>query len=200
MDQDNWQRFRCGDKEAFRALYDRHIDRLFGYGMKLTKDRGITLECIQSLFVNLWEKRLTLTCPANIGGYLLTSLRHAAFKALKERARMSTNSTELANISNTKDYAFDMDIDLEATMRINEVSRERLIAFIESKRALSAQQREVIYLRYFKNMSVTDVATVLGITNQTVRNVAHIALTKLRNNKFLTEIMQHALTESYTEA
>ena len=63
-----------GDKEAFLAIYHNHYHPLFYYGFTLTADRELTKDCIQELFLDIWNKRPTLNKEVdNIQSYLLES-------------------------------------------------------------------------------------------------------------------------------
>ena len=45
-----------GDAEAFAALYDAHVSRLFALAMGLTGDRRMAEELVQDTFVRTWER------------------------------------------------------------------------------------------------------------------------------------------------
>ena len=45
---------------------------------------------------------------------------------------------------------------------------------------LTMQQREVLYLKYYKKMSPEEIAQVMGLTSRTVYNTTHMAISSLR--------------------
>ena len=45
---------------------------------------------------------------------------------------------------------------------------------------LTKQQREVLYLKYYKKMSPEEIAQVMGLTSRTVYNTTHMAISSLR--------------------
>ena len=47
-------------------------------------------------------------------------------------------------------------------------------------KALTDRQREVIYLKFNQNMSYEEIGDILGINYQSIRNLAHRAITELR--------------------
>jgi RNA polymerase sigma-70 factor (ECF subfamily) len=55
MPMNTWGRMAGGDKDAFLALYESHYQALFCYGFSLSKDKELTKDCIQELFL---EKRV----------------------------------------------------------------------------------------------------------------------------------------------
>ncbi|MBK6783157.1 MAG: hypothetical protein IPG79_04925 [Saprospiraceae bacterium] len=57
---DLWQRCKKGDRDAFKLLYQLHIDDLVAYGRKICSDQEILEDGIHDLFVYIWEKEKTL--------------------------------------------------------------------------------------------------------------------------------------------
>lgn len=45
---------------------------------------------------------------------------------------------------------------------------------------MTKQQREVLYLKYYKKMSPEEIAQVMGLTSRTVYNTTHMAISSLR--------------------
>ena len=114
----------------------------------------------------------------------MASLKHLIYKQLKSLDRFETLNVD--NISGA--HHFDMEVDIEEALIKTEYEEERLVALQDAINGLSPQQREVIYLRYYKNLSVDEVAEIMNITNQTVRNVAHNAISKMRKNEMLSKV------------
>ena len=57
------------------------------------------------------------------------------------------------------------------------------IALLEDLRRLSPQQRAVLVLRYFDDLTEADTASALGISVGTVKSHVRDALTRLRNQQ-----------------
>jgi DNA-directed RNA polymerase specialized sigma24 family protein len=52
-----WDKFRNGDDASFSILYEIDADYLYRYGQKLMPDEETLKDCIQDLFVVLYENR-----------------------------------------------------------------------------------------------------------------------------------------------
>lgn len=170
-----WSQFKNGNVKAFGTLYDVHADFLFAYGMKMVNNEVLVSDSIQNLFVYLYEKKEKLAEPASIRAYLCTSLKYLVFRQLERESR-----NRLVSFEDVKEYDFELDVDIEAALIQNEVEEEYLIKLQKALGALSPQQREVIYLKYYKEFSNDEIAEVLGVSNQIVRNISSRALIKLR--------------------
>lgn len=57
-------------------LYDNNIDSLFMFGSRFTSDREMIKDCIQDVFVKLFNKGNDLEKISNIESYLYVSLRN----------------------------------------------------------------------------------------------------------------------------
>ena len=61
-----------------------------------------------------------------------------------------------------------------------ELEREQLKVLQREINNLTKQQREVLYLKYYKKMSSDEIAQVMGLTSRTVYNTTHTAISRLR--------------------
>ncbi|QIU96944.1 RNA polymerase sigma factor [Bacteroides faecium] len=173
----SWDKIQQGDEEAFRQLYDQYADLLYGYGMKIAGDDTVVTEAIQSLFVYIFEKRETCAAPQSIPAYLCVSLRHMIVNELK---RENSGTFKSLDEVDTNEYRFDLEIDIETAIIRSELEKEQLEALQKELNGLTKQQREVLYLKYYKKMSPEEIAQVMGLTPRTVYNTTHMAITRLR--------------------
>lgn len=173
----SWDKIQQGDEEAFRQLYDQYADLLYGYGMKIAGDDTVVTEAIQLLFVYIFEKRETCAAPQSIPAYLCVSLRHMIVNELKKENSETFKSLDEVD---TNEYRFDLEIDIETAIIRSELEKEQLEALQKELNDLTKQQREVLYLKYYKKMSPEEIAQVMGLTSRTVYNTTHMAITRLR--------------------
>lgn len=172
-----WRKIQQGDEEAFRQLYDQYADLLYGYGMKIAGDDALVTDAIQSLFVYIFEKRKTCAVPQSISAYLCVSLRHMIVNALKkENSGVYKSLDEL----DANEYPFELEIDIETAIIRSELEKEQLEVLQKELNSLTKQQREVLYLKYYKKMDSEEIARVMGLTSRTVYNTTHMAITRLR--------------------
>lgn len=177
MDKLFWRRIQQGEEEAFRQLYEQYADLLYGYGMKIAGDDALVTEAIQSLFVYIFEKRETCAVPQSISAYLCVSLRHMIVNELKKENSGLLRSLEDVDAN---EYPFELEIDIETAIIRSELEKEQLEMLQNELNALTKQQREVLYLKYYKKMDSEEIARVMGLTPRTVYNTTHMAITRLR--------------------
>lgn len=172
-----WRRIQQGDEEAFRQLYDQYADLLYGYGMKIAGDDALVTDAIQSLFVYIFEKRATCAVPQSIPAYLCVSLRHMIVNELKKESSGVFKSLEDVDAN---EYRFDLEIDVETAIIRSELKKEQLEVLQKELNNLTKQQREVLYLKYYKKLNSEEIAQVMGLTSRTVYNTTHMAISRLR--------------------
>jgi RNA polymerase sigma-70 factor (ECF subfamily) len=81
------RRMQQDDVRAFEELYRRYVGRLSNSAYKRLKDKELTEEIVQDLFVNLWIKRHQLSVRKSVAVYLHTALRNAVIDWFRQQAR-----------------------------------------------------------------------------------------------------------------
>lgn len=174
-DADLWQLVREGDSAAFDALVLRHYRMLFQYGTKFSDDEEFVKDCLQDLFVDLWRNRDRLGPTEHVRQYLLKALRN---RIIQEYRRPLTR---LFDRSFSDDgYVFTVEFSAEDERVQAEATQERLARLNRALLRLTPRQREAVYLKFHQNLSVPELTAVLGIAEQSVRNLLHEAIAALR--------------------
>ncbi|MEA5429299.1 RNA polymerase sigma factor [Arcicella lustrica] len=168
-----WNALKQGDKDALSTLYFHFYNHLYEYGYRLCQDEHLVKDKIQDLFVKLWVKRDTLAQEVNVQSYLLGSLRNS----LNEQYRTETNRGKIIQLyKNTLENEFSLEFELikleQETINVNKLH--------EALSLLTPKQREVIYLRYFEEVSYEEIAKVMDIQTKAVYKLSARALERLK--------------------
>ena len=165
--------FQAGNMAAFSQLYNLHINVLFNYGLKLTIDKELLKDCIHDIFVKLYTKKDELGTIDNLRSYLFISLKNKLCDELRRRMYMSDTAVEEVSISTPTDVEDDY---MEEEQRKNEFSLVRRLLD-----QLSPSQREALTLYYIEEKKYEDICEIMNMNYQSVRNLMHRGLTKLRS-------------------
>ena len=171
-----WQAFKkLDDKKAFEHIYTENIDQLYNYGLKIFQDGHVVEDCIQELFINLWDQRKNLADTDNIHFYLMKALRwkiikhidkkHKKLKKIKDNFELLKGEVVLPY----EDHLISDQLDMEKR-------RELRIALNK----LPDRQREVIHLIFFRKMSYEEVSEIMFINLKSVYTLAWKALSNLK--------------------
>lgn len=158
----------------FTDLYDKTIDDLFVFGSKFTSDREMIKDCIQDVFVKLFTKKDELTSVTNIESYLYVSLRNRINDEFRHNAHNSDNEINENHIKSITDDSEVYDLEYIEEER---KKTSRLKEFVSS---LSPRQQQIIRLYYIEQRKYDDICRIMGINYQSVRNLMHRSLLKLR--------------------
>jgi len=169
-----WNEYRSGNADAFAELIRVHYPDLLHYGTRFTRDTGLVKDCLQDLFMELWINRESICGTSFVRYYLLRSLRRKLARKLG-RSRY-TGSWEDLNFESVFNGAVAPASGPAREEELADLTRRMRHALS----ALSKRQQEVIYLRYYVDADIEEIADIMGIHRQSVYNLLHEALKKLK--------------------
>ncbi|GAB3917067.1 RNA polymerase sigma factor [Larkinella terrae] len=174
-DLTNWNAFREGSELAFSALYSAYYRYFVNYGRRFGADDATTEDAIHDLFIELWNHRQTLSQPQSVQAYLLKSFRNRLVTQLAERQR------RFADVDVEEQFGLlSPEPSAEERLVTDGLHQEQYEQVRGAFTTLSPRQREVLYLRYFTDLSYEEICAVMGITYHTARTQLYQALTALR--------------------
>ncbi|NUP52067.1 MAG: SigE family RNA polymerase sigma factor [Catenulispora sp.] len=139
-------------------LYVQHRLPLTRLAVLMLGDLASAEDAVQEVFVKLWSRSELLENVASPSAYLRTAVVNRA-RSVQRRRKTEREYRPL----------FVPDVEAaEATAMLPLEHRE----VVEAVRALPTRQREVMILRYWADLSETDIARTLGITRGTVKSAA----------------------------
>jgi RNA polymerase sigma-70 factor (ECF subfamily) len=166
MDRSLVERAQQGDREAFSALAIELSDRLFGVAHRILRDFDAASDALQVALVRMWRDLPGLRDPELIEGWAYKVMVRACHDALRLTRRRSPALRAVAEVASVADHARAF-ADREALER----------AF----RKLSVEQRAAVVLQYYRDLTLPEIAEVLGVPVGTVRSRLHYAKRVLRS-------------------
>jgi RNA polymerase sigma-70 factor (ECF subfamily) len=166
-----------GKNEAFDELLERHKDRIFMYIYHSVKNDDVANDIFQDTFV----KAITTIKQGRYveNGHFpawITRIAHNLiidyYRQVRSENLQSTDDTD-TNILNRKDLA---DVTVEDTLITTQIHNDvrKLI------KALPASQREVLVMRYYRNMSFKEIADTTGVSINTALGRMRYAILNMR--------------------
>lgn len=162
-----------GDPSAFRQLFDRYSDRVFGVAMNYTKSHTLAEEAVQEIFLKLWTKRASLPAIVQLESYIFILARNHVLNVLRGIAQ------EKAYLREQLQTAVPEGPPAPASLVMRKQSLEILEAALQ---LLPAQQRTVFRLTQQMGYSLPEAAAELGLSRNTVRNHLARAMAFLRSH------------------
>ena len=158
-------------RESLSDLYNEQTDALFSYGCKFTGDRELVKDCIHDVFVKLYERE-DISNVRNMKFYLLRSFKNLLLDELSKSHPENIDEAQFSYIHDSSDETRSVEID--ETVAIKKKYIEKIFE------NLTSRQKEAVYLYYIEELSYDEVSQMMGMNYQSVRNVVHRALAKLR--------------------
>ena len=191
-DKELWNCFQNNHMKAFSLLFSRHYSVLYNYGLKLSQDEYLTKDCIQESFADLWFKRTELPEVVAVKPYLLTIIRRRIYNAQLMKAKHMEQDWDYKN------YEFNIEISHEDFLIQQHSAEANQTKLREAINKLSPRQKEVIYLRFFDGLSCEEIAKITTVKYQSVINLMHEAIKKLREHvlfslPFFTVLVNYTL-------
>ncbi|CAG4991634.1 hypothetical protein DYBT9275_00796 [Dyadobacter sp. CECT 9275] len=168
-----WTSFQSGSEDALTELMRRYTRPLAFYGRKMARNDELIQDCIQETFIQLWQYRANLRQITEIRPYLFTCLRRKIIGSLKKEVFSEPVDDDLFS-------PFCIDFSIEERLIENENEAYRVRVLNKLINSLSKKRKEVIYLKFYENLSNNEIAEVMGIKYQTATNLIHEALDALR--------------------
>ncbi|WAC13523.1 RNA polymerase sigma factor [Dyadobacter pollutisoli] len=181
-DRQLWQTYLSGDNHALGILAERYYRTLRRYGLKFGVDASVAEDCIQDLFLELGQNRHRINDTNSVKFYLLKALRNNVLQYLRYQQRFLGNDQDW--MPELPDY-----INAEALLIEKETLSDSLFQLKTLMETLPKREREVLYLRYYENLSVAEISEIMGINRQSVSNFLQKALSKLRTKWLVTMVL-----------
>jgi RNA polymerase sigma factor (sigma-70 family) len=171
-----WSSFLNGDHKAFAAIYYDLINSLLSYGKKVTADRELLHDTIQEIFLDLYQKKDKRHTPIiNLKGYLFMALKNGILKKIVQNR---VYDDKLADDHQLNEFT--MEYSFQDQLISREISEEKHLRLQKAIVALTAKQKEIIYLRFEEELEYTEIAGLMNISVESARKQLYRALTALR--------------------
>ena len=155
---DFWNKFILdGNLEALSQIYFKYYDLLFDYGQRHIFDRQLVEDVIQDVFINLIDTRKSIGIVRNLNGYLFSTFRRQLFLNVnKQKKSILTEKFPEEHFEYFKSQEQDI---------LQNENKEQLYSTVQHCiEKLSDKQREIIFLRFEREISYEEIALTLNIS------------------------------------
>jgi RNA polymerase sigma-70 factor (sigma-E family) len=152
---------------AVTALYQVHAVGLIRLAVVMTGDRQAAEDVVQEAFCGLFRRWAHLTDKGKALSYVRSSALNGCRTELRRRIRNDRRASRDAAAADAESA--------EYLALIGEEHREVLTAL----RRLPSRQREALVLRFYLDLSESEIAAAMGISQGTVKSTTSRALAAL---------------------
>lgn len=166
-----WNQFKEGEEVAFVTVFRKYYPGLFNYGCRISRDTNLVEDCIQELFLDIWRTN---------GKADIISLKAYIFKAFKFKLiKLIAKNNKTSNLPEQfNEQPFELSKDVLIMSKELDAEKSKLLQ--DAIGQLSPRQKEIIYLKFYLNLSYEEVSDIMQINYQASRNLICQAVKALK--------------------
>ncbi|OQP42938.1 hypothetical protein A4H97_12360 [Niastella yeongjuensis] len=163
-------RLSVGDTAALEILIRSYYPVLCRFAEKFLPDASLAKDVVQESFIKLWKSNKSFNSTQALKVYLYTITRNGCLDLIRSRNRLD-NRHQQATIEAAET--------LEPVL--TEIIRAESVALIfQAVKAMPAKMQQVFFLSYRDGLTVSEIATQLGMNLKAVKKQKYKALVALR--------------------
>lgn len=159
-DSQLWLEFQAGNETAYATIYNNNVSMLYGYGLKLVNDKELIKDCIQDLFVEIWNTKHKLSKVKSIKSYLFKSIRRKLISACVKKRKMTLDSAVFPILK--APTAPSVEFSLIEKQRFD----QQRMKLKQALNQLTDRQKEIIHLKYHAALSYVEIAEVMSLSTK----------------------------------
>lgn len=170
----HWKRLRAGKQDALFSLYHALYFHLMRYGLSVCGDDELTKDCINQLFLKLWERRTKLGEVDDVRAYLFTALRRGIIDELSYSQRLDKALIHKLERDPDSDLSYE-----EILIRVEkDAEMKKKIEF--ALKQLTPRQLELVKLRFYEGLSYQEISKKFNHSVKTSYNIIYEAIKSLK--------------------
>lgn len=171
------ERIKKEDAKAFEKVYNVYVEKIYTFARYKVPRNEEAEDVVQNSFIKLWQ--------------YLTKAKNSSKKVTSLQALLYSICRNLINdfyrqkkeTQNIDDYAYKIS---DEKAEDNQTKIDIDLKISQAKKQLqqleNSDYREVVELKYIHQLSNSEIAEVMGKTEQNVRTMLHRALKKIKSN------------------
>ena len=151
---------KIDDHYAFDQLFHKYGPMLYAFVASILKDEPESEEVVQDIFLKIWEKRKELQTGLSFKSYLFTIAYNATKKVYRQKLLDNKYKQEAA-IMMGQDSSSDLSV----------VEYRNLLDYVDTIiNRLPPARREIFIMSKKDDLTNAEIANMLNISEQTVKN------------------------------
>ena len=178
------ERVLAGDREAYRALVDRHSRNVHRLAYRLTGNAHDAEDVVQEAFLRAYQKLQQFEARANFGTWVYRIAANYAIDRLRQRQKEEARREQPE--AQTQDG---IEQDPLTQVRDEKPTPERLMQSTQLRREmqralekLSHAERTAFVMRHWEGRGIEEIAGVLKSNSSAAKNTVFRAVQKLRHS------------------
>ncbi|WP_430812426.1 RNA polymerase sigma-70 factor [Carboxylicivirga sp. 1411-1] len=104
LTEDEFRKFKSGETQLFKQVFDSFYKGLFLFAKKYIHDDVAIEDLLQEVFTMLWEKKNTLNDVNSVKAFLYVSVRNKALNTLRHQKVVDEHQREMIQVLQGEDF------------------------------------------------------------------------------------------------
>ena len=164
-----------GDADAFEHIVKKYEKKVYNLALRYLKNRDDALDLSQEVFIRVYNNLAQFRGDSQFSTWIYRVTYNKCVDMLRKTQKLRRNvvmSTDDENFFETRDCRASIEEDYEG--------RETLVTVMKIIDTLPSEQRDVVILRYIKDLSYSQIADVLEIAEGTIKSRLNRARLKIK--------------------
>jgi RNA polymerase sigma factor (sigma-70 family) len=162
--------FRNGDRDAFATLYHKYLPFLIQGSLRISADKDMIKDCVHDLFIEMWKNKINLGIPRSVKAYLSISIRRKIIRQVKKTRSCLLHSC----YEEVPELQIEHCADVEIIAKQQRMEQQKKVS--KALNTLTKRQKEAVYLKFYANLSYTEIAGKMCISTDSIYNLVSKAI------------------------
>jgi RNA polymerase sigma-70 factor (ECF subfamily) len=169
------EEIRKGSIDMFDQLMQRYERQVFKVAYSFAKSNDDAMDIMQDIFIKVYENLNSFRKESGFKTWLMRiTFNESQNWAKKNRKIQMNNLEEIDQKKEENSGSFNQENEL--------LSKEKKMILLRSLYELNTKYRVAVFLRYFENYSIRDIADTLKCSEGVVKNMLFRSLQKLKKH------------------
>lgn len=164
------ERLRCGDENAYSEIYQLYATPLIGFASSKLYSLEEARDLVHDVFVYLWSERRKIQIHSSLQSYLFAITRHRTIDHIRRNITRKEYASMLQKLNSDIEYSLEKNIEAKNLGKVI----EKIV------NNLPPRTKEIYRLSRNEYKGISEIAEMLHLSDQTVKNQLTTALKFLR--------------------
>ncbi|SHN25361.1 RNA polymerase sigma-70 factor, ECF subfamily [Cyclobacterium lianum] len=150
--------FRNGDRKAFEKIYQYYRIPVIRFSVSIIKDEQEAENIYHEVFMKILKRRRNIKPELNFNSYVFTAVKNEIFDYLKALNKNNSLKEQFWERIHQQE---------DECSKVKEEQLSRMEGIIQN---LSPKRRQILEMNYFEKKSYNEIADILMISKNTVKN------------------------------
>ena len=158
--------------KAFNRLMQKYEEAIYRMALMYCKERESAYDVVQNTFIKVYENLSTFRGDSSFKTWLYKICYYEALNWIRKNKK----SSQFTDVNDMENY---LEIDFSSDDLVLKDEKYKMLK--EAIGKLNKKYQTVVYLKYFDNLSLKEIAEIVNTTEGTIKNILFRSVRKLND-------------------